>query len=103
MIKHLLFLFTGLTPQTDSFDLLRADYIESLGFNSSFIEGFASFMHNNVLNTIGMGYSAAANKVHCDQYSKRHLICKIHRKQWAECVMSTIIWNIIHLIFVFMS
>ena len=80
----LIFFFTGLRlhnpglfPIAESFDLLRADYIRSMGLNHTFIPGFSSHVQTNFLNDIRMGYCTQSGEVSCDDGSSRTMVCKI--------------------------
>ena len=76
-----MFPISGLSPLSDSFDLLRESYIEELRFNHSFIPGFASYMQNNVFNDMYMGYCVQSEQVTCETDEIRYVVCKIPCKQ----------------------
>lgn len=78
LLVSLLYCVTGLFPLTDSFELMRPDYIESLGFNHSYMSGFASHMHNNLFNHMGMGF--CGGDVRCDKSLIMNVICKVECK-----------------------
>ena len=68
----------GLIPVLDSFDLLQTNTFDDvLGFNSSYIPGYASFLFSFFLKRVGMGYCSASGRVDCNKNTLRHVICKI--------------------------
>lgn len=70
-------LFIGLYPLTKSFDLMNSDYLRSLGFNDSYVEGFASHIQNDALHEIYMSYCFASGQAWCRYDSTSNVICKV--------------------------
>lgn len=68
----------GLFPTTDSFDLLRSDYLRSVGWNGSYVEGFAYYLQYYHLNSMLMGYCVDSGEMACKYAERRSLVCKIH-------------------------
>ena len=70
-------LCAGLNPISDSFDMMRPEYLRSIDLNDSLVDGFAAFMQDNVLNHMVMSYCMQSEEVSCDIYTVRTVICKV--------------------------
>ena len=64
-------------PLSSSFDLLRPDYVTSLGFNDSLIPGFVSTTMDPLLRSLTMGYCHDSREIVSVPESVRQSVCKI--------------------------
>ena len=79
-----LFPIAGLYPLADSFELTRSDYLRSLGFNDSYVDGYTSQLQANVLNKIPLSYCFAGDQVTCDAHRELTTVCKVWCKSLAD-------------------
>ena len=62
---------------TTNFDLLRPDYVTSLGFNDSLIPGFVSTTMDPFLRNLTMTYCEDSREIVSEHEPVRRPVCKI--------------------------
>ena len=75
--EPLLPLVSGMYPATSSFDLLRPEYVTSLGFNDSLIHGFVLTTMDPFLRNLTMTYCRDSREIVSEHEPVRRPVCKI--------------------------